>query len=300
MTAYGKIFYLKVQLVNLGVGRMNKLLLGVCIIIFFLSSTIPFGESMPANGVLQVPYSTEVPTVDGQWSTPSEWNHASEYRLTQGSLEQLVAYFRLQNNGTHLFMLVDFISDQSQSGYDDLWVMFDTMDDGGNVPSQDDYLFMCKNDSIRVRQGTGQPSQPGQESWGRFNTQPESKYSVGFSHTNDPYENQHDHETHELSIPLSFLTANKNMGFWAEVSDGNSGYVAWPVHISKVPMYEGAVTIVSPPLPYDWGDIAIDAAPTTTPTPTPSVPEFSWLIILPLFLSMLSVAMILRYRKTSK
>jgi hypothetical protein len=261
---------------------------GVCIIVFLLSSTIPIGESMPANGVLQVPYSADVPTVDGKWSTPSEWNDASEYKLSQG--KTLTAYFRLQNNGTHFFMLVDFISDKHQSGYDDLWVMFDTLDNGGNVPSQDDYLFMCKNNSIRVRQGTGQSGQPGQESWGRFNTEPESKYSVGFSHINDPYENQHDHETHELSIPLSFLTANKTIGFWAEVSEGEtSGYVSWPVHISKVPYKEGFL-IVSPPLPFDWGDIAIDASPTTTPTPTPSVPEFSWLALLLLIASILLVS----------
>ena len=44
--------------------------------------------------------------------------------------------------------------------------------------------------------------------------------------------------------------------------------------------------------------------PTQTPTniiasPTPSVPEFPWLAILPLFLFMLSAAVILRHRKTA-
>lgn len=38
--------------------------------------------------------------------------------------------------------------------------------------------------------------------------------------------------------------------------------------------------------------------PSTSLTPTPTVPEFSWLAILPLFLSMLSIAVILRNRKT--
>lgn len=39
--------------------------------------------------------------------------------------------------------------------------------------------------------------------------------------------------------------------------------------------------------------------PTSTqnPTPTPSVPEFSWLIILPLFIFLLSIAVIARFRK---
>ena len=194
-------------------------------------------------------------------------------------------------------MLVDFISDQSQSGYDSLCVMFDTMDDGGNVPSQGDYMFLTKTDgNFHIAQGTGQPAP---DSWATVNTQPESKYSVGFSHTNDPYENQHDHETFELSIPLSFLTINKTMGFWTEVSDGKtSGYVSWPVHISEVPYKEGFL-MVSPPLPYDWGDIAIDAAPTTTPTPTPPVPELSWLMILPLFLSILSFVFLIKKRKIS-
>ncbi len=39
--------------------------------------------------------------------------------------------------------------------------------------------------------------------------------------------------------------------------------------------------------------------PTQTPTATPSVPELSWLIILPLIALMLSVAVILRHRKTT-
>jgi hypothetical protein len=267
---------------------MNKLLLGVCVIVFLLSSTIPIAESVPANGVLQVPYSADEPTVDGKWSTPSEWSHASEYKLSQG--ETLTAYFRLQNNGTHFFMLVDFISDQRQSGYDGLCLMFDTRDDGGNVPSRDDYRFYYENGKISIDQGTGQTNP---DSWLRVNPQPESKYSVGFSHTNDPYDNQHDHETHELSIPLSFLTTQKNVGFWAEVSDGSSGYVSWPVHISKVP-YKDGILIVSPPLPYDWGDIAIDGAPTRTPTPTPSIPEFSWLTILTLLLAIPIVLVIIR------
>lgn len=50
------------------------------------------------------------------------------------------------------------------------------------------------------------------------------------------------------------------------------------------------------------------ASPTLTPSPTPSVtltasptvPEFSWLAIIPLMVSMLSVAAVFRHRKTTK
>jgi hypothetical protein len=39
------------------------------------------------------------------------------------------------------------------------------------------------------------------------------------------------------------------------------------------------------------------ASVSPNPTPTPSVPEFSWLIILPLFLSIFSIAVLIRKRK---
>ena len=38
--------------------------------------------------------------------------------------------------------------------------------------------------------------------------------------------------------------------------------------------------------------------PTTTPAPTAAVPELSWLVIVPLLVSVLAVALILRHRKT--
>ena len=40
-------------------------------------------------------------------------------------------------------------------------------------------------------------------------------------------------------------------------------------------------------------------SPTPTPTPTATVPELSWLVIVPLLLSVFSVAVIIRQRKTS-
>jgi hypothetical protein len=51
------------------------------------------------------------------------------------------------------------------------------------------------------------------------------------------------------------------------------------------------------------GSVSISTSPTPTSSPTsttaPSVPEFSWLAILPLLLAMLSIAVIVRHRKTA-
>jgi hypothetical protein len=46
------------------------------------------------------------------------------------------------------------------------------------------------------------------------------------------------------------------------------------------------------------GETSSSTSPTPNPTPTPSVPEFSWLMILPLFIFM-SVAVLIRKRKVS-
>ena len=46
-------------------------------------------------------------------------------------------------------------------------------------------------------------------------------------------------------------------------------------------------------------DSSVSTSPSPTPTSTPTVPEFSWLVIVPLLLSIFSVAVILRQRKTT-
>jgi hypothetical protein len=52
----------------------------------------------------------------------------------------------------------------------------------------------------------------------------------------------------------------------------------------------------------DWSNtqtLNLNQMAVVTPNPSPSVPEFSWLAILPLFISFLSVAVIVRHRKPS-
>ncbi|MCW3998872.1 MAG: hypothetical protein NWE93_01375 [Candidatus Bathyarchaeota archaeon] len=51
----------------------------------------------------------------------------------------------------------------------------------------------------------------------------------------------------------------------------------------------------------DWSPTQTFKMPATSdsPSPTPTVPEFSWLVIVPLLLSILLVTLIVRYRKTA-
>jgi len=55
----------------------------------------------------------------------------------------------------------------------------------------------------------------------------------------------------------------------------------------------------------DWNQLTItmDSGDTATanlsPTPSPTVPEMSWLVIVPLLLSIFAVALVVRHRKTA-
>jgi hypothetical protein len=48
-----------------------------------------------------------------------------------------------------------------------------------------------------------------------------------------------------------------------------------------------------------WSSTQTITIPASSSSPSPSVPELSWLVIIPLMVAMLSVALILRHRKTT-
>ncbi len=66
--------------------------------------------------------------------------------------------------------------------------------------------------------------------------------------------------------------------------------------VSRFPSIQPLQLIVNNPIPQTTSP---SLAPSKSPTPSPSISEFSTLVILPLFLSMLVVAVIVRHRKTN-
>jgi hypothetical protein len=63
------------------------------------------------------------------------------------------------------------------------------------------------------------------------------------------------------------------------------------------PLYISSTSTNEQYFPVGYG--TSDPKPTATPSPSPSIPELSWLVIVPLLVGLLSVAMIIRRRKTA-
>jgi len=125
-------------------------------------------------------------------------------------------------------------------------------------------------------------------------------------------------------------TENPDIGAWKQISLGSTGafvngvwsgqvsfpeaWYCWQIRTngggevgwsdSNIRVYDPARTPTPAPTPLPSPSqtptpTMSTYGPTSSPTPVPSVPEFSWLIILPLFLSILFIIILIRKRKVS-
>jgi len=68
---------------------------------------------------------------------PGEYDDALMVNLTRGDS---LAYLYIKLDGEYLYVFLDHVSD-TISWFDNCWVAIDTLSDGGDAPSEDDYLF---------------------------------------------------------------------------------------------------------------------------------------------------------------
>ena len=257
---------------------------------------IAIGNAISQNGSINVPYSSNVPNIDGQWSTPNEWTDASETKI-QNDLGWTL-YIRAITNQTHVFFLLDFITDQSDDTYDFGGVCFDTKDDGGAVARVDDYIFslVAEKDysyapywSHEVLQGTGKGGTGYLEAW-TFISAGSILMEGGFASLHDPYEGGRNHRIYEIQVPCSFLGKGYFYGFYAFVwNHATNTYLEYPIGAGG-PLDNGTLLTAhtSIPAPGNWGDITSN---------TEFVPEFPVFVILPVFMTAVLLTAIIYRRK---
>lgn len=261
---------------------MHKFCCTVVIIIvlscLIFSDFIAVIQCVPTNPSINVPYSANAPNLDGQWTNSTEWTDASEYKLSnQGS----TAYFRAKQNSSYLFILVDFVSDQTGSASDSIstfdycGLFFDVSNDGGLYPKSDDYLlshyYISSTDKsglqTYVSQGTG--LNKAGNNWKQLDTPQGFILERGFSSANDPYQESKNHRIYEASIPLTFFEGNIT-GFYLFVRDANSGkLLEFPNGAGGTSTRSDSMADSIAPAPEKWGNLLFNQS-SVSPTPTSS------------------------------
>ena len=116
------------------------------------------------------------------------------------------------------------------------------------------------------------------------------------------YDIQRPYTGHNAWLPdfLDAIPSGAQLDFQVQALVGhNSTY--WYIQHPFTPTYGG---FYEPAIAYDsasgWSNrqtITIGETASSSPTPSPTVPELSWLVILPLLISLFSVAVVLRHEK---
>ena len=198
------------------------------VILMLVPSTLglSFGKS---DEMLIIPKSTKPAQIDGMWSTKTEWTDASETKFLE---KGLTAYFRAKYDERFVYILIDFVSDQSLERSGD-WavVCFDTKSDDSNTPLADDYCFYRATRAGDFRSGIMQGNGTGWTIIEEAEVIGEFKARMRYSHLNDPYENKNDHVSYEFKIPIASYGLDEQMKIYVYVNDGyHNNFVEWPTN----------------------------------------------------------------------
>ncbi len=152
-----------------------------------------------------------------------------------------------------------------------------------------------------------------------------SKSHLSENWTTYEYYNNSSYLTPQLFIPNRLLASNSTMTVLVFGFEGNNGSDSYNLILGKVhdvvPIdfqvqayignwFPGRVVNATASIDYyllnidaigDWSNTqTITTNSISSSSPSPSAPEFSWLMIFPLFISILSIVVIIRLRKTLK
>ncbi|MGH9910017.1 MAG: hypothetical protein ACRD32_05205 [Nitrososphaerales archaeon] len=183
-----------------------------------------FGKN---DNMLIIPNTANPPRIDGVWSTSTEWTDASETKIVENGM---TAYLRAKHDERFVYVLIDFVSDQSLDESGDWAVLcFDTKNGDGKAPLNDDYCFYIATRTNRITSGIMQGNGKG---WtgiqdaklvGQFAKMSYSHFSM--------YDNTNMHVSSEFKIPLRSYGLEEKMGFYIYLNNGyHNSVLEWPVN----------------------------------------------------------------------
>ena len=217
---------------------------------------------------------TQPVTIDGKWTSKSEWNDTGETQLLVADGNG-VGYFRVKQDRTWLYVLAESLIDTSAENNagkaDYAQVLLDTLHDGGNAPMVDDYFFApwYENTSytgMHTEKGTG-------TGWQSADPVEGMQAKIGLDTGNSPHQ-PHPHVTVEFRIPLSIIRIG-TFGFFIRMGDSSN--------VLTMHFYWPGPTMADQSIdPSSWGNVSISLG---------TIPEFSntLLVVALVILSALAV-----------
>lgn len=238
--------------------------------VILATSSAPVSASIGAP--VKCPMLTETVTIDGKWTTTTEWNDAVEIQMLVAEGNG-VGYFRVKHDATSLYILGESLVDtaveyNSTAGMGDYMSVFlDTLYNQGKAPQTDDYRFTAyyvsaSNTAMKTWKGDG-------TNWITASTVQGMQAMVSLDTGNSPH-GPHPHVTFEMNIPLSLIPASP-FGFFIRLDDSTIWWsesdAAYAMHF----FWPNGGTADQTVDPSSWGAMTISGTP---------IPEFSssWLI----------------------
>ena len=222
-----------------------------------------------ANAFLGTPVTcylaTQPVTIDGKWTTKSEWNDTAETKLlVEGTLE---GYFRIKHDSSWLYVLADLPGD-TQLSYsaakkhgDYAQVFFDPLYNDGSKPRTDDYKYAAwynkTGTELVAREWAGTDWS---DNWWSSTADLDAK--IGMDTGNSPH-SPPAHVVVEFRVPLGIIKGT-TFGFFiraVDSSEADTMHWYWP----------GPVTGDQEYAPNTWRTVNLSSI---------AIPEFSssWLI----------------------
>jgi hypothetical protein len=216
--------------------------------------------AFPASAFAQqpsilVPLAGSTPTIDGVWTSPSEWSKASETVANYTDGTRLV--IRTMRDADTFYVLLEMPKDYVVDGHGA--ICFDTLSDGGPYMNTDDYCYLL-GEVLREYHGNGRTTLMQQAA-----LTPGIRGERGLSGTDSPYHSARDHVTYEFSVDIGRIgDETTHYGFYVTYdtrgqTSNASYFYSWPVSESAA-----YLRVISP---RSWGLI-------TTVESDLAVPEF--------------------------
>jgi len=235
-----------------------------------LLATVQFATAYVPGAVMYAPPLTVPVTIDGVWSS-GEWADAPQYIMTGPAGE--TGYIRAKFNSTHLLVVIDSPWDTTPATlyyHENVWLAFDTLNDGGGAPQWDDRLFHATTAWTNM-------------SWVGNGTAWAPMWTPGFaivqagennmwpSPLQPSPNNATPHRISEVAVPLSYVgSAGSTVGFYVQVDDDSTdpdgtgwlpatAYSEWPTGAGGSPGWPGGWGSAPCPAPSAWGNLKLYA-----------------------------------------